>query len=95
MIRGSIVVSISACHAEDPGAIPGCGVWGLAVMVVGWVRESGGTTTDFTLRVATRAVPSVAKHSVKKSTCIHSSGSSLCARMSTIVMQHVSRAQLS
>ena len=24
-IRGSIVVSISACHAEDPGSIPGCG----------------------------------------------------------------------
>ena len=23
-IRGSIVVSISACHAEDPGSIPGC-----------------------------------------------------------------------
>ena len=26
IIRGSIVVSISACHAEDPGSIPGCGV---------------------------------------------------------------------
>ena len=25
-IRCSIVVSISACHAEDPGSIPGCGV---------------------------------------------------------------------
>ena len=25
-IRGSIVVSISACHAEDPGSIPGRGV---------------------------------------------------------------------
>ena len=25
MIRGSIVVSISACHAEDPGSIPGRG----------------------------------------------------------------------
>ena len=24
--RGSIVVSISACHAEDPGSIPGRGV---------------------------------------------------------------------
>ena len=24
-IRGSIVVSISACHAEDPGSIPGRG----------------------------------------------------------------------
>ena len=33
-IRGSIVVSISACHAEDPGSIPGrgvyCSVWLLA-----------------------------------------------------------------
>ena len=26
-IRGSIVVSIFACHAEDPGSIPGRGVW--------------------------------------------------------------------
>ena len=26
MIRGSIVVSISACHAEDLGSIPGRGV---------------------------------------------------------------------
>ena len=26
LIRGSIVVSISACHAEDPGSIPGRGV---------------------------------------------------------------------
>ena len=25
-VRGSIVVSISACHAEDPGSIPGGGV---------------------------------------------------------------------
>ena len=25
-IRGSIVVDISACHAEDPGSIPGRGV---------------------------------------------------------------------
>ena len=24
-MRGSIVVSISACHAEDPGSIPGGG----------------------------------------------------------------------
>ena len=24
-IRGSIVVSISACHADDPGSIPGRG----------------------------------------------------------------------
>ena len=26
IIRGSIVASISACHAEDPGSIPGLGV---------------------------------------------------------------------
>ena len=39
-IRGSIVVSISACHAEDPGSIPGRGVdssaWQLA-----WSRACG------------------------------------------------------
>ena len=27
IFRGSIVVSISACHAEDPGSIPGRGVY--------------------------------------------------------------------
>ena len=26
VVLGSIVVSISACHAEDPGSIPGRGV---------------------------------------------------------------------
>ena len=26
-VRGSIVVSISACHAEDPGSIPGRGIF--------------------------------------------------------------------
>ena len=26
-IRDSIVVSISACHADDPGSIPGRGVF--------------------------------------------------------------------
>ena len=26
-LRGSIVVSISACHAEDPGSIPGRGAF--------------------------------------------------------------------
>ena len=29
-IRDSIAVSISACHAEDPGSIPGRGVFGMA-----------------------------------------------------------------
>ena len=29
-VRCSIVVSISACHAEDPGSIPGGGTYGLA-----------------------------------------------------------------
>ena len=27
-VRGSIVVSISACHADDPGSIPGRGIFG-------------------------------------------------------------------
>ena len=30
-IRGSIVVSISACHAEDPGSIPGRGMFAYLV----------------------------------------------------------------
>ena len=30
-IRGSIVVSISACHAEDPGSISGRGVFLVAL----------------------------------------------------------------
>ena len=28
-IRCGVVVNISACHAEDPGSIPGGGVYGL------------------------------------------------------------------
>ena len=43
-IRGSIVVSISACHADDPGSIPGCGVFRLHNKETIWmqrhVRES-------------------------------------------------------
>ena len=27
ILRGSIVVSISACHADDPGSIPGRGIF--------------------------------------------------------------------
>ena len=30
-IRDSIVVSVSACHAEDPGSIPGRGVFQRAI----------------------------------------------------------------
>ena len=36
-IRGSIVVSISACHAEDPGSIPGGGIF----FRVSWPVSSG------------------------------------------------------
>ena len=32
-IRGSIVVSISACHADDPGSIPGRGVFQLHLSI--------------------------------------------------------------
>ena len=35
-IRGSIVVSISACHAEDPGSIPGRGGLFLLTLCGGW-----------------------------------------------------------
>ena len=34
-IRDSIVVSISACHADDPGSIPGRGVLASLVYFVG------------------------------------------------------------
>ena len=47
-VRGSIVVSISACHAEDPGSIPGRGVAmappdGLATLTS---RASGHATSS-------------------------------------------------
>ena len=32
-IRDSIVVSISACHADDPGSIPGRGVFLLGLKI--------------------------------------------------------------
>ena len=34
-VLGSIVVSISACHAEDPGSIPGRGVF-FPVLLLSW-----------------------------------------------------------
>ena len=34
-LLGSIVVSISACHAEDPGSIPGRGI--LPALFAGWL----------------------------------------------------------
>ena len=38
--RGSIVASMSACHAEDPGSIPGSGVVSLphALVFFEWLR---------------------------------------------------------
>ena len=42
-VRCSIVVSISACHAEDPGSIPGCGFFFMPVPLSGRdrPRQSG------------------------------------------------------
>ena len=40
MIRDSIVVSISACHAEDPGSIPGRGVFCELFDLVWIVRQT-------------------------------------------------------
>ena len=34
-IRDSIVVSISACHADDPGSIPGRGAFSLSLGACG------------------------------------------------------------
>ena len=42
-LRGSIVVSISACHAEDPGSIPGRGV--LHRQHVPWQEDGAGKPT--------------------------------------------------
>ena len=39
-IRGSIVVSISTCHAEDPGSIPGRGGVNTASLVVEQTQRS-------------------------------------------------------
>ena len=36
--RDSIVVSISACHADDPGSIPGRGVLGCAFLKLFYFR---------------------------------------------------------
>ena len=38
-IRDSIVVSIRACHARDPGSIPGRGVFCIAKMLLGHVKN--------------------------------------------------------
>ena len=38
-IRGSIVVSISACHADDPGSIPGRGVFQLKSKETIWMQR--------------------------------------------------------
>ena len=45
-IRGSIVVSISACHAEDPGSIPGRGVSPSAHYAYGQARSEGSQFTS-------------------------------------------------
>ena len=39
-IRGSIVVSTSACHAEDPGSIPGRGGVNTAPLVIEQIQRS-------------------------------------------------------
>ena len=45
-IRGSIVVSISACHAEDLGSIPGRGVWSyLLADEARWQTDKKGKNT--------------------------------------------------
>ena len=39
-VRGSIVVSIPACHAGDPGSIPGLGVFELNFPIGGFERTT-------------------------------------------------------
>jgi hypothetical protein len=43
--RGSIVVSIPACHAGDPGSIPGLGVTFLIRSVIERERKKGVGST--------------------------------------------------
>ena len=49
MIRGSIVVSISACHAEDPGSIPGRGDYCLLLGAA--AREHVAPCAIFSIRL--------------------------------------------
>ena len=48
-IHGSIVVGISACHADNPGSIPGCGV-GSELMTFG-IRHQQVTSCAVAARV--------------------------------------------
>ena len=73
-IRGSIVVSISACHAEDPGSIPGGGVFSNAHLQVSptlppAVLEGGGCWEGNAHAMVTsrRARP---KASLRRTTCV-------------------------
>ena len=64
-IRGSIVVSISACHAEDPGSIPGRGGVSTAPLTIekiqlpalGMQWQSGFPPGLFTIMVRLREYP--------------------------------------
>ena len=38
VLRGSTVVSIPACHAGNPGSIPGLGVFDIFFIFFGYVR---------------------------------------------------------
>ena len=50
-IRDSIVVSISACHAEDPGSIPGRGIYVVPSMIVSANNSQGVGTGTWTLAI--------------------------------------------
>ena len=60
--RGSIVVSISACHAEDPGSIPGRGVWRLVDPPCGYPFRPGTTSVAHQLWSSQRPSRNAAPH---------------------------------
>ena len=60
--RCSIVVSISACHAEDPGSIPGRGVWRLVDPPCGYPFRPGTTSVAHQLWSNQRPSRNAAPH---------------------------------
>ena len=52
--RDSIVVSISACHAEDPGSIPGCGIFRRVDSPLAFHAEALGSNHVVSLILAAR-----------------------------------------
>ena len=61
LLRDSIVASISACHAEDPGSIPGLGAVGIINNAKQLIRHSplAGTVWPNLRRMVTSSVSEI------------------------------------